>query len=184
MCNGMKLHYFNFRILISLVFFICLNFLFSSGVYAEQQKQKSLLEQLEEEEQKERSRNFHQGPSKPAAQTLQNARNNAQANVNSCPSGSNRRKIEDVKEYIAKQEDLQIKVAASLERFTSKLIERNQAINEFNSLVNQSNEIVIWGRGKVTNGACGSVAQTEIIGKAIGATNLLFDDYRKALGSK
>lgn len=184
MYNGKKLYYINFGILITFAFFICFNFLFSSEAYAEQPKQKSLLEQLEEEERKERTSNIHQGPTKPAAQTLQNARNNAQANINSCAQGSNRRKIEDVKEYITKQEDLQIKVAASLERFTSKLIERNQAVNEFNSLISQSNEIVIWGRGKVTDGACGSVAQTEIIGKAIGASKLLFDDYRKALSPK
>jgi hypothetical protein len=184
MYNEEKLNNINFRILISLAFFLCFNFLFLSGAYAEQAKQKTLLEQLEEEERKERTSNIHQGPSKPAAQTLQNARNNAQANTNSCPQGSNRRKIEDVKEYIAKQEDFQIKVAASLERFTSRLIERNQAVNEFNSLINQSNEIVIWGRGKVTDGACGSVAQTEIIGKAYGASKLLIDDYRKLLTPK
>jgi hypothetical protein len=176
MYSGKKLFNINF-----IGILICSNFLFSTWANAEQQKQKSLLEQLEEAERKERIGNIHQGPSKPAVQTLQNARNNAQANTNSCPQGSNRRKIEDVKEYIAKQEDLQIKVAASLERFTSKLIERNQAVNEFNNLINQSNEIVIWGRGKVTDGACGSIAQTEIIGKAIGASKLLIDDYRKLL---
>jgi hypothetical protein len=157
---------------------------FLSTAYAEQQKQKSLLEQLEEEEKKERINNIHQGPLKPAAETLRNARDNAKSNPTSSPAGANIRKIEDVKEYIAKQENLQIKIAASLEQFTSKLILRSQAVNEFNSLVNQSNEIVIWGRGKVTDGTCGSVAQTEIIGKAIGASNLLFDEYRKALGPR
>lgn len=168
----------NIKILFTIA--LCL-FIFSFQTISQAQQPKTLLEQLEEEERKERISNIHQGPSKPAAQTLQNARNNAQANANSCPQGSNRRKIEDVKEYIAKQEDLQIKVAASLERFTSKLIERNQAVNEFNNLINQSNEIVVWGRGKVTDGACGSVPQTEIIGRAIGATKLLMDEYRKAI---
>ena len=170
------------EVAVLLTIFIFINFSFLS--FAQAQQPKSLLEQLEEEEKKERISNIHQGPAKLANETLKNARDNANAKVKSCAQGSNRRKIEDVKEYIAKQEDLQIKIAASLERFTSKLIERSQAINEANGFINQSNEIIIWGRGKVTDGTCGSVAQAEIIGKAASATKFLINEYKKALSVK
>lgn len=174
--------FFKISILLFLIIFI--NFTPLSIAYAEQQKQKSLLEQLDEEEKKERISNIHQGPTKPAAETLQNARKNVQVNTNSCPDGATRRKIEDVREYIKRQEDFQTKISASLEQFTSKLIDRSQAISELNSLIGQNNETVIWGQGKVTNGVCGPVNQTIIIGKAVGVSKLLIEEYRKALSLK
>jgi hypothetical protein len=183
MYNGKRIKIILFEIIILLTTLIFIGPSFLS--IAQAQQPKSLLEQLEAEEKKERISNIHQGPSKPATETLKNARDNAQANTNSCVVGSsNRRKIEDVKEYIIKQEEFQIKMAASLEKFTSKLTTRNQAVNEFNSLINQNNEVIVWGQGRVTNGVCGPVAQTEIIGKAIGASNILIEEYRKALGVK
>lgn len=183
MYNRKNIKNISLEMVILFTTFIFINFSFLS--IAQAQQPKSLLEQLEEEEKKERISNIHQGPAKLANETLKNARDNAQANVNSCALGSsNVRKIEDVREYLARQEDFHKKIAASLERFTSKLIDRNQAINEANTLIRESNEIVIWGRGKVTDGMCGPVGQTEIIAKAIGASKFLIDEYKKALGVK
>jgi hypothetical protein len=182
--NNKKMKYGTLRFKLILIVLSCLKISSLSIAYADQQRQKTLLEQLEEEEKKERISNIHQGPSKRAAESLQNARDNAQVNVNSCAAGAVTRKIEDVKEYITRQEDIQIRIAASLERFTSKIITRNQAIDELNGLIIQSNEIVTWGRGKVTDGTCGPIKQTEIISKSIGATKFLIQDYKKALNVK
>jgi hypothetical protein len=150
-------------------------------VHAQDIQKKSLLEQLEDEEKKERTRNTYQGQPKPTEKTLQNARENARPNTESCPKGSKSRNIEDVKEYISRHEKLQEKLAMALEQYTTKNIQKNTAINQFNMLIGESNEIVIWARGRVTDGACGPVKQTEIIGKAYGATKLLIEEIKKSI---
>jgi hypothetical protein len=142
---------------------------------------KTLLQQLEEQEASERRKNVYQGQAQPASKSLQKAQENARSDAQSCPQGSTMRKLEDVKEYITRQEELQGRIAVSIERFTSKAIEKNLAIDDFNKIIEVSNEIVLWGRGKVTDGACGSVSQTEIIGKAIGQTKYLINEYRSVL---
>ena len=142
---------------------------------------KSLLQQLEDEEANEKRKNVYQGQTQPASKSLQKAQENAKSDTQSCPNGSPRRKLEDVKEYISRQEELQRKIAKSIERFTSKAIEKNLAIDDFNNIIQESNDIVLWGRGKVTDGACGAVSQTEIIGKAIGQTKYLINEYKSAL---
>jgi len=152
-----------------------------TAVHAQKPDGKTLLQQLEEEEEKERRKNMYQGQSVSATQSVQKARENAKADVNSCPPGSTRRTIEDVRVYLQRQEDLQQKLASSLEKFTTRAIDKNPAIVELNQLINESNEIVIWGRGRVTDGACGPTKQTEIIGKAINATKALIDDYKRAV---
>jgi hypothetical protein len=165
-----------------LLIFLVIFFIGSiSTVNAQNAGQKSLLQQLEEEEESERKKNSHQGPSQPASKSLQKARENAKSNANTCPAGSTVRKIEDVRVFLEKQEGLQQKLASSLERFTSNSIPKNSAILEFNQLIEESNEVVKWGWGKVTNGACGSPKQTEIIGKAVSATKILIEEYKRVL---
>ena len=148
---------------------------------AQKQDEKSLLQQLEEEEESEKRKNHHQGRPEPASKTLKKARDNAKSDVNSCPSGTKKRKIEDVRVYLNRQDELQQKFANSIERYTTKEIDRNSAIDEFNKLISESNEIVVWGKGKVTNGTCGSPKQTEIIAKSIGTTDNLIKEYRLVL---
>jgi hypothetical protein len=154
---------------------------FINSSHAQKQGEKTLLQQLEDAEENEKRRNLHQGQAQPAERSLQRARENAKSDPSACPQGSTRRKIEDVKEFLVRHEELQKKFAMSLERFTTKAIEKNPAIDEFNQLIKESNELVVWGRGKVTDGACGSPAQTAVIGKAIGATKILIEDYRRVL---
>lgn len=143
--------------------------------------EKTFLQQLEEEEESEKRKSLHQGQEKPASESLQKARDHAKSDAKSCPSGSTTRKAEDVREYLKLQDQIQQRFAASLERFTTKKIDKNSAIDDFNKLIMESNDIVLWGRGKVTDGACGSTMQTEIIGKAIGATKNLIIEYKRAL---
>ena len=152
-----------------------------SSSIAQKQGEKTLLQQLEEEEESEKRKNLHQGQAQPASQSLQKARDNAKSDSKYCPPGSIRRKIEDVREYLKRQDEIQQKFAASLERFTSKEIDKNSAIDESNKLIMESNDLVFWGRGKVTDGACGSTKQTEILGKSIGATKNLINEYKRAL---
>lgn len=154
---------------------------FFGNAHAQKQSEKTLLQQLDEAEENEKRKNFHQGQTQAAGKTIQRARENAKSEASTCPSGSRPRKIEDVREYLIRQDALQQKFAASLERFTSKAMEKNTAIDEFNQLIAENNEIVVWGQGKVTNGACGSPKQTEIIGKAIGTTKNLIEEYRRVL---
>ena len=154
---------------------------FISSASAQKQSDKTLLQQLEDEENNEKQKKLHKGQEQPASKSLQRARDNAQSNATSCPKGTRTRNIEDVRAYLIRQDEILQKFAASIERFTTKAIEKNSAIDEFNKLVSESNDIVVWGRGKVTDGVCGSINQTEIIGKAIGATSILIEDYRRAL---
>jgi hypothetical protein len=148
-----------------------------------QPAKKSLSQQLDEEEEKARRENVYQGASLSAGQALERARQRAQADPNDCPSGSVSRKPEDVRHYITSQERLQGKVAASIERFTSRAIPKSQAINEFNTLISENNELVKWGWGKVTNGACGPVAITKLIGESSATTSNLFKELREAIES-
>ena len=146
---------------------------FINSAIAQKQSEKTLLQQLEDEENNEKQKLLHKGQAQPASKSLQRARDNAQSNATSCPKGTRTRNIEDVRAYLIRQDEILQKFAASIERFTTKAIEKNSAI--------ESNDIVVWGRGKVTDGVCGSINQTEIIGKAIGATKILIEDYRRAL---
>lgn len=145
---------------------------------------KTLSQQLKEEEEREKKANTYQGSQTSASKALEKARRDAKADATSCPTGSTTRKSEDVRVYIERHELTQQKIAESLERFTSQTITKQTAVNEFNGLINENNELTRWGWGKVTNGVCGPVKVTELIGRAIGATDNLITQYRTAIESR
>jgi hypothetical protein len=165
------------------IIWFCFLFLTSSYAQSEVQKDKSLLEQLEEEEQNERTSKTYQGSSKRAKDSLKSARDRAKGKLFSCPLGRAARKIEDVKEYISRMEDLQTKLAASLERFTSQSIQQDQAIEELTGLINERNEITLWANGKVL-GVCGRPKQTELIAKSSSATDILIEEYKNVFSGR
>jgi hypothetical protein len=124
---------------------------------------------------------MYQGGTLSAEQALTKARQSARADASDCPAGSISRKPEDVRNYIESQERLQEKISKSIERFTSRSASKSQAVNEFNQLIAENNDLVKWGWGKVTNGTCGPVAITQIIGKSAATTSNLFNEFRLAI---
>ena len=138
----------------------------------------SVIDELESIEKSINKKNLYDGSKVSSNQALQSAKNKAAADPNSCPKGSTLRKTADVRTYLKNQEDLQIEVAAAIEKFTNKSIKKNEAVNLFNGLINQSNEITKWSWGKVTNGTCGPVEITKLIGKSSSTTKNLFNDFR------
>ena len=92
---------------------------------------------------------------------LEKVRTNAKSEVNACPKGSTQRTPEDVRRYIQQHELIQQKLATSLEKYMAKSTEKNEAIGDLNGIVEESSALINWATGKVINGACGSIKQTE-----------------------
>ena len=159
-------------------------YLFAVATNAEAQtSSKTLSQQLADEEEKARRGNTFQGEGILAEQALSKARQGARADVNDCPAGSVSRKPEDVQYFITSQERLQEKISKLIERFTSKSISKSQAIDDFNQFIAENNELVKWGWGKVTNGACGPAPITQLIGKSSSTTSNLISEFRLAIES-
>jgi hypothetical protein len=154
--------------------------LFSLSASSQSTGEPSLLKLLEQEEGRYQKSQQYQGQPQTKEQILQSAKENAQSNSNVCPTGALRSNSEDIRSYIERQEALQNKIAASIERFYRKELERNAAIGESNSFVNESNELINWGKGKVTDGACNRPEITDLISKSYKATKNLIEKYQKS----
>jgi len=154
----------------------------SSLIFAQESGQKSVFQQLEEEEQTAKRKESFQGTPQSAAESLKRARESAKPEVNQgCPAGFTQRKIEDVLEFMKREEMIQKKIAEAIERFTNGVTEKKAAIEEFNQLARENNGNSDWARGRVTYGVCGRPSQTEILGTAVKTTELLFADLRRLL---
>jgi hypothetical protein len=149
--------------------------------FANDESSRSLLQELEEAEARERNKNTYQGQPESAEETLKRARESAKTVSSKCDGGENRREYKDVKDYIRIQEGIQRKIAISIEQFTKNEIDKKIAIKEFNSLTDENNTLIKWGYGKVTNGTCGPKSQTAVISKSGAVTSNLFSKYRSLL---
>lgn len=141
-------------------------------------KSNSYLEQLNQAQRKDAIAQQYKGRAQGSSEILNSAKNRTIGNSNSCPKGSTIRKSEDVRHYLVQQDLIQTKLSTSMSRFTSKAIVKREAINELNQLIQEHNALVLWGRMKVTDGACGSPRETEIIAKAYGTSRTLIKDYK------
>jgi len=163
-------------------FFLCAILLIPIASLAQSTGDSSLLKELEKVEQKNNQSQKYQGDVKTQDQIRKEAAENAKVNTNSCPSSTPHSKIEDVRHYIEQQEKLQVKFAASMEKFYKNAINKNTAINEFNALNNESNALIIWGQGKVTDaGVCNRPEITNLISKAFETTKVILLEYRTAV---
>ena len=156
--------------------------LVSELCFAQSVAEKSFAEQLKIIQDKDVKSQKFQGEIKDAQEVLQSAKSRSHANANFCPAGSVDRKPEDVANYLRQQDEFHKKFAISMARFSSNEIGKNAAIRDLNALVNDSNILIVWGHGKVTNGTCGPEKITDLIGKADNTTNNLIQDYKKMLG--
>lgn len=141
----------------------------------------SLTKKFEEIEAERIKKENYSGGRISAGEAVSASRGKSIPPASQCPPGSVQRKSDDVRHYLVSQEKLQAALGLSIERFTSKQLTRNQAIAELNSLINESNKIIEWGYGKVTNGACGPAAVTELIQESIGSTKTLISQYKTSL---
>ncbi len=162
-------------------------YLFSAGLFAtlaeaQEKAPKSFAEQFKEAQEKEQREKTFQGDKKSSGQVLNDAKARSQANAHACAPGAVPRKPDDVASYLEQEDAIQKRFAASIERFTQKTIDRNEAINQLNALINDHNKLVVWSHGKVTNGTCGPKATTDLIGKAFSTTNSLVNEYKRLIG--
>lgn len=141
----------------------------------------SAIDELAAIEKNLQKKNLYSGSGVTSNQALQSARNRASGESNSCPQGYKIRKSEDVRAYLIRQEEIQLEISKSIEKFTNKALTKSDSIQKFNSLINQSNELTQWGWGKVTNGTCGPVEITKLISKSVETTKNLFNDFRLML---
>jgi hypothetical protein len=142
-------------------------------------KATSYLEQFEQEQRKQNRAQQYQGRPQDSKEILNSARDRSSSSVNNCPKGTNRRKPEDVRQYLTQQDLFQKKIAESISKFTARALTKSEGIKDLNLLIQEHNALIIWGKGKVTDGACGSVSETEIIGKAYGTSKTLIQDYKR-----
>jgi hypothetical protein len=138
-----------------------------------------LLTQGEENQKKTEQ---YQGQPQTKEQILAAAKENAKPTSNECPSGGIGSKSEDIKSYVERQEGLQIRISAAIERLYRKEVEGNAAIAQFNSFIDESNQLIIWGRGKVTDeGVCNRPEITQRISKSYRTTEYLLKIYKQSL---
>jgi hypothetical protein len=155
---------------------------FATLAEAQEKAPKSFAEQFKEAQEKEQREKTFQGDRKSSGQVLNDAKGRSQANANSCAPGAIPRKSEDVASYLDQEDAIQKRFAISIEKYTQRSIDRNEAINQMNGLINDHNKLVIWSHGKVTNGTCGPKSTTEIIGKAYSTTVNLINEYKRLIG--
>lgn len=126
-------------------------------------------------------RGQYEGKVQSATESLLTARSRAKSESNTCPPGLKRRNADDVKEFLRLHDSIQRKLAASLEGYTNRTIDKYEAIDRLNRYIDDSNGINSWGKGRVTEGACGSPRETELIGKSANTTYLLIQDYKRVV---
>jgi hypothetical protein len=161
---------------------LCWLILVPFSVLAQGNGESTLLKELEKEDQKYKQSQTFQGEPKSQEQIRRDAAENIKLNIVACPPNANASKIEDVRNYIEQQEKLQVKFSASMEKFFKKGINKNTAINEFNAINNESNALIIWGQGKVTDaGVCNRPEITNLISKAAETTKKILLEYRDAV---
>ena len=141
----------------------------------------SAIDELAAIEKDLQKKNLYSGSGVTSNQALQSARTRASGVSSSCPQGYKIRKSEDVRSYLINQEELQLEISKSIEKFTNKALTKSDSIKKFNELTSQSNQITQWGWGKVTNGTCGPVEITKLISKSVETTKNLFNDFRLIL---